>query len=461
MRVSRLIFVLVVLTGLASCAVKSTSVGVDSGQLVPPLPGPAAVLPEVSLPAAQLASVAVSVSDVVLLPLAEQLRHVDRARKSFFAPWHMERTSLSPADAFWGTRALAAKSGYAENLRPFPPQRWASLSRMQDMERFPLVAVPGIVIRNTSVRIMPTLRPFFLDPALAGEGFPFDYFQNSALWVGTPILVAHVSTDRSWYFVETAVVSGWVPVEDVGLADAAFRSGYERGKMAALMADDIALLDRQGHYFGRGHIGALFPVRRHGTDGWTLAVPARDPFGRAVMVEASVASGHAVMWPLALTSRRVAGLADAMAGQQYGWGGLFENRDCSSTMRDLFLPFGIWLPRNSSQQARHGGRMISLEGMDAEDKLQALRMHGVPFATLISLTGHIGLYLGLDAQGEPLLLHNVWGVRTKSADGREGRAVIGGLAITTLRPGEERSDVRRNAFLDRVRALTLMTVPLP
>ena len=33
---------------------------------------------------------------------------------------------------------------------------------------------------------------------------------------------------------------------------------------------------------------------------------------------------------------------------------MYQERDCSSTLRDLFTPFGLWLPRNSGQQAGEG-----------------------------------------------------------------------------------------------------------
>ena len=150
--------------------------------------------------------------------------------------------------------------------------------------------------------------------------------------------------------------------------------------------------------------------------------------------------------PFPLTSRNIASLADAMAGQQYGWGGLFENRDCSSTVRDLFMNFGIWLPRNSGQQIKQGG-FVSLEGLDADTKTSVIRERAVPFLSLIGMRGHIGLYLGTSVVGEPLMLHNVWGVRTMLPGGGEGRAILGRLVITTLRPGESRPDVKPGLFL--------------
>ena len=81
----------------------------------------------------------------------------------------------------------------------------------------------------------------------------------------------------------------------------------------------------------------------------------------------------------------------------------------------------------------------------------------MPFYSLLWLKGHIGLYLGTDpASGEPLLLHNIWGVRTRDEEGREGRAVIGRLVITSLAPGEERADVETGRFLRAVQGMTLL-----
>ncbi len=57
------------------------------------------------------------------------------------------------------------------------------------------------------------------------------------------------------------------------------------------------------------------------------------------------------------------------------------------------------------------------------------------------------------------MLHSVWGVFSLLPGGGEGRAVVGRLAISTLRPGEYRADVRRNAFLERVRGLTVLSAP--
>ena len=411
---------------------------------------------EIFLDVPQRVGQAVPVSDQLLIPVAEQAALHERLVERFFAPWNQAGASLSAHDIAWGVRSLGSKQGYAENLQPYPQDRWVHVVALQDLTNYPSMSAPAITVRNTALRVLPSSRPFFLDPARPGEGFPFDYFQNTALWLGAPVLITHTSLDRAWYFAETALASGWVRSEDVALADAGFLAQYQSRTLVALRKDETSLV-KAGRFLGQTHVGAIFPLHSQSSQGFTVKVPARAATGQATMALADIGYHQASLMPVPLTSRAVAELADAMAGQLYGWGGMFENRDCSSTMRDLFLPFGIWLPRNSSQQARSGGEFVALDGLDVSAKLHLIRTQGVPFASLIWLPGHIGLYLGVDGRGEPLLLHNIWGVRTVLPGGGEGRAVAGRLVISTLRPGEERKDVRRDGFLNRLTGLTLVS----
>lgn len=374
-----------------------------------------------------------------------------------FAPWHARAATRPAAEAFWGVAAYGGKQGYGENLQPFPPQEWARLVAAQRMEAYPSLARPAITVRNTAFRVFPTHRPFFLDPARPGEGFPFDYFQNSAVWIGTPLLVTHRSADGAWLFAEAGFACGWLPAEDIGWAGKAFLAAYETGRYAAILADGVSLQDEAGRFLNRAHIGAAFPAVAGSDGGLRLLVPVRDADGEAVIRRSRVAAAQAGLKPLPLTPEGLARIANAMLGQPYGWGGLLENRDCSATLRDLFAPFGLWLPRNSRAQAASAGTLIDLAAMTPERKRSVLLAAGVPFYTLVWLSGHIGLYLGPDpASGEPLLLHNLWGVRTVSWTGREGRALVGRLAVTSLHPGEERADVARDNFYGRVLGIAVL-----
>jgi hypothetical protein len=163
-----------------------------------------------------------------------------------------------------------------------------------------------------------------------------------------------------------------------------------------------------------------------------VMVPARDVMGQAVIRYAHIAQRDALPAPLAPTPDNFAALANRMLGEPYGWGGLYTDRDCSATLMDLMAAFGVYLPRNSSQQAKLGW-VEPLDGEDDAAKKARLLKEGVPFLTLVRKPGHIMLYIG-SKEGEPVVLQTIWGLKTRRGE-IEGRRIIGRTVISTLEPG--------------------------
>ena len=62
------------------------------------------------------------------------------------------------------------------------------------------------------------------------------------------------------------------------------------------------------------------------------------------------------------------------------------------------------------------------------------------------MPGHVTLYLGA-YQGQPVIMHNAWGLKTRSLTGKEGRHILGKTVITTLYPGDELSDLDKPSGL--------------
>lgn len=378
--------------------------------------------------------------------------------RKFFAPWHLKKASISSDKAFWGISHYEGKDGFTENLRPWQHDEWQRLVILQQIALYPSLARPAITVRNSSLRLLPTERPFFLDPQLPGEGFPFDYFQLSAIAIGNPVFATHRSSDGAWTFVESNFAYGWIASNDIAWITPPLQRRYENGQYAAILGEDTSLRNSRGDYLGQADLGTIFPiVRSKGTD-THLYIPVRNADGNAELRTAVLSSTQAAQKPLELTPAVIARLVDPLMGQHYGWGGLFGNRDCSSSMRDIFAPFGIWLGRNSAEQGQKGGEFHDLRDKSAAEKEAKIIASGVPFATLIWLKGHIGLYLGKgDENEEPLLLHNFWGVHIFDEKGREGREIVGRLVITSMRPGEERPDVPKDNFYKRVQGMVILT----
>jgi hypothetical protein len=224
-------------------------------------------------------------------------------------------------------------------------------------------------------------------------------------------------------------------LKELAVVTPEFVNRWEQGPHAAVIRDKTPIYDDKGFLF-RASLGSMFPKAEEDADTVEILVPVRGEQGRAEMRKAILLKETAMTRPVALTTCRLAALANELIREPYGWGGLRNNRDCSAMIRDLFAPFGIWLPRHSADQASEGGLYVDLSNLSAEDKKELILAQGVPYLTLLWLKGHIMLYIG-SRNGEPLVFHNFWSVRTMSERGQQGKKIVGHAAITTLYPGRE------------------------
>jgi hypothetical protein len=232
----------------------------------------------------------------------------------------------------------------------------------------------------------------------------------------------------------------------VAAVDAACIGRYQRLPLYAVVREGAIVADASGRPVGSAGLGAVFPA----ADGAVLW-PVRDEQGQAHILPGHAPAGAVRPMPLPLTPRELADVGNQLMGQPYGWGGMYGLRDCSSMLRDMFTPFGVWLPRNSAAQAGSWER----RELAAGDKEEILLRSALPFATLLWLPGHIGLYVG-EYEGRVAVFHDFWGVRTLSG-GVAGRYVVGRVLISGLRPGAELPQADADASLSaRLLAMSVL-----
>jgi hypothetical protein len=224
--------------------------------------------------------------------------------------------------------------------------------------------------------------------------------------------------------------------QDVALLPADFMKKWETGRYAAIVKDRTPICDGEGLFLFRVSLGTIFPLLHEGEDGVDILVAVADHDRRAVLKKVRLPNDAATAKPVPMTAVQMARLANQLLNEPYGWGGLHGNRDCSAMTRDLLAPFGIWLPRNSGDQALKGGTFIDLSRLSDDEKEKKIISEGVPYLTLLWRKGHIMLYMGV-YNGKPLVFHNLWGISTRTALGRRGKLIVGHAAITTLHPGRE------------------------
>lgn len=394
-------------------------------------------------------------ADLPLLPPSEQARLNAEADLLYFAPWHRTEPHHPKELASSEFLKYAGSPGYGKEGRPHPKGWIGKMAANAHLEHFALRVFPAVTVKHTDFRHLPTREPHLRAPKEPSIDHPFDNLQISSVPAGMPLLVVLVSRDRKWVLAETSHLLGWVPAGDIAAADPEFIKSWENGRYAVVVRDKTPVADGKDMLF-RAPLGALFP--KAGEDGtriwiWTAA---RDDRGRAVLRKAAVAAGTVADKPLPFTAGHVARLARELAGEPYGWGGLYGRRDCSALVRDLFAPFGLWLPRNSVDQAA-AWKFTSFRNLSPAEKEALIVRQGVPWRTLLWTPGHIMLYIGVH-NGKPLIFHNFWSVAAQDPDGKRDKVIVGRAAVTTLHPGAELSN-RDNRGAGYLAGLAGMTLP--
>lgn len=297
----------------------------------------------------------------------------------------------------------------------------------------------GITVDNALVRQLPTHDPVFYDFREAGEGYPFDALQDSALRPGTPVYTLARSNDGAWLLVYSPDLIGWVDARTVASVDerfvATWRNAAQRD-LGAIVRANVRLSDTVPGtstviYRTFAPIGTVLPMTRS-PDGRQMAMfPVAEVQRQARIRMTALDTSSLVSMPWVLTPRHMAQVMKQQIGRPYGWGNTLFYNDCSAETRSLFAPFGVWLPRHSSDQLRAGKR-TDLRAADIDARLRTLAERGRPLMTLIHINGHIMLYLGnVERNGVsvPMTYQNVWGL---SPADNSRRNVIGGSVILPL-----------------------------
>lgn len=376
--------------------------------------------------------------------------------REYFAPWHRSGPARSLADMQKKLNAFAASPGWGANGDRISPAWIQDLVHSADLEHYPSVCRRAITVRNANLRALPTPRPRFDDAFWTKDGYPFDMFQESAVWANTPVLITHATDDGAYVLAEAPYASGFVAADDVAYVDDAFVKAWETSGLVALVGDNAPVRDDDSLFRFRGRIGMLLPRAGGGGANVQVLIAVGDADRRAHQTRATLAAADVVSFPAELTPRAFSRLANQLLGQPYDWGGAYGGRDCSASLRDLFAPFGFWLPRNSAHQARCG-RWIDFTGLDGAAKERMILAQGVPFGTLLRSPGHIMLYIGCRG-GRAMILHTSWGLMTRDAEGVEGRYILGRCVITSLQPGIELPALARPGgdLRDRIEGMAVL-----
>jgi len=364
--------------------------------------------------------------------------HYDKAyNRKFFRPWSRKRMNLSWRQRHW--QFFFAKQKIYNRYGNRISKKWFKYQRQNsNFKAYESLLKSAITIRHTDLKIYPTEQDFYYNPKRTGEGFPFDYNQNSSININTPLIVSHYSKDKKWVYIRCSYAYGWLKVSDIAFISKYFKKQFMNNNYAVTIRDNLFIRDKNFKTIVK--LGTIFPIDSK-TKKYMIAERTKSGYAKIKLLKTQK-KWIIAKKPIAFTPANVALISNQLIGERYGWGGKMFARDCSSLTRDFFAPFGIFLRRNSKEQRYDGKKVISLRYMSTKKKKRVILKRAKPFRSLLYVKGHIVLYVG-KRKGEPIILHNYWGSRLNNHKKR----IFGRAILTTTQIGKERKDIKKRAML--------------
>ncbi|MGL2476755.1 SH3 domain-containing protein [Helicobacter pylori] len=375
--------------------------------------------------------------------------------KAWYSPWLDAKVKSNKKEVFWILKEMNKSTGYGEDLKPNAKAFNDELIKSMDIAHYPSAKIKAVVVRDSDVRAVPTNKPYYLSQ----KGYPFDRYQNSLIFQGTPVLITHFNLDKTYAHIQSSFVYGWIKVSDLAyMHDKDIELLTKLKNYVMPIKDKIPLYTDYGDFYTNARVGELFALipqsQNASQNPQKKELKAygflRDAKGYATLQSVILNEKDFFVFPKAFTSENMAYFIDTMLGQKYGWGGLLGNRDCSAFTRDSFANFGILLPRNSYAQSRYANNYVDLSSMKAKEKEDYIIKNATPFGTLIYLKGHIMLYLG-ERNHQAIVAHSIWSVQTQKHFKTLSHK-IGGVVITSLWLAEEHNGAfsKKKLLIDRV-----------
>jgi cell wall-associated NlpC family hydrolase len=329
--------------------------------------------------------------------------------------------------------------------QPVDADYFARLTTNLGIEALPEIsdARYGLVVQRSSMRGFPTDDRIFD----ARDGYELDRFMETTAYVGEPIVVLADSTDKKWVLGQVGNYLAWLKAETVafGPKDAVF--GYSdggnfitvTGKEVRTNFDPLdATLSEVPLFMGMKiplANAAEIPATIDGqppNGNYVLKLPIRaEGGGLQIKLALLSRSADVSVGYLPMTRENILRQAFKLQGTRYGWGGSFRGVDCSSLIMEVYKTFGLFLPRNSGDQANKTvGQAYPLpEGTSLEERARILAQAKVGAA--LWLPGHIMLYLG-KYRGEHFVIHAFTGFGRMKENGEQEVVRQEQVAVTPL-----------------------------
>ncbi len=291
----------------------------------------------------------------------------------------------------------------------------------------------GAAIKATSIRALPTWVKM-----VEGIGdIEFDQLQFTLIKLWTPVAIYHETSDGQWYYIQAPYVRGWVMSKDIAIFSSkqALQKKVESesflvvtGESALICSDELCASELQ-----QASMGTMLPLIDQNSSAYTVSVPLRETDGNVNFGKGYIKATSDVTkdYPT-FTQANIIRQAFKLLGARYGWGGMYNGRDCSGFTQDVFLSLGVDMPRDSKQQAMVGTPLGSFSPYKgAEQKISILDNMATPAITLLRMPHHLMLYIG-EVDRKFYVIHSTWAERIGQDPVKDEKRRINQVVVSDL-----------------------------
>lgn len=318
----------------------------------------------------------------------------------------------------------------------------------------------GLVLRRTALRGFPTEFRVF---STRGDT-DIDRFQESALFPGTPVAIAHQSRDGKWLWVVSPRYKAWVARQDIaeGSREQVLAYADKTPYRVVLGAKVSTVFTREqpqlselqldmGVRVPLANASPATPVNgQHPYSSWTVELPIHAADGSLSFAPAllqknqDTASGY-----LPLTHANLVRQAFKFLGERYGWGHSYNGRDCSGFVSEVYRSMGVELPRNTSDQSVSPALNHVTFARDEGSARRKAAVDALQVGDLIYIPGHVMMMIGR-IDGAPYVIHDTNGGSYLGADGKLRSMHLNAVSVTPLLPLRFDTD---HSYVDRITSI--------
>ncbi|MCH5272885.1 MAG: C40 family peptidase [Lachnospiraceae bacterium] len=261
----------------------------------------------------------------------------------------------------------------------------------------------GIAVKNVSVRTEPTMEPLRKD-----REDIWDRRQESRLNIGEAVQIKRLG--ENWFYVISDTTAGYALADGFVICT---KAQYENRRTLFQREHRVVLKGGRNDWGKYFRAGTILPP-----EGATFESETYEKGRRVNRRETWGAMGGWSIPPviihksLPFSERQLLLQMNRMLGMPYSWGDeRTDGMDCSSTVRAFYACFGVFLPRNSSEQKTYGEKLAAegkatffqMERLNAGEKKKIFSALGV--GAILHMPGHVMIYAG-EKNGEHRIFHN-------------------------------------------------------